>query len=89
MQAIPDEERPRARSKKGARLLRSLTTDMKQPVPVERIIRQPNSEVDCALYALLNLYVWAGIEPPPVEAAQAARRKVEGDTPDPRGPVIW
>ncbi len=39
-------------------------------VSVKKIHRQPNPWADCGLYALMNLYVWAGLEPPTVESIQ-------------------
>ena len=34
--------------------------------------RQPDPEADCGLYALQNLYVWAGLEPPEVDVVRRA-----------------
>lgn len=35
-------------------------------IPAGAIRRQPNPDELCTFYALLNLYVWAGLEPPDV-----------------------
>ncbi|MFL6333820.1 MAG: hypothetical protein ACJ754_10960 [Pyrinomonadaceae bacterium] len=47
-------------------------------IPPQLLRRQPDPEQDCGLYALQNLYVWAGVEPPDVGVMRAAFGKLPG-----------
>jgi hypothetical protein len=54
-------------------------------VPVERVRRQPLPDVGCGYYSILNLYVWAGLEPPAVEVLYECFGKLFPGVPESTG----
>jgi hypothetical protein len=52
-----------------------LTNAGRRSVPVEQIRRQLHPEKDCGFYAIQNLYVWAGLEPPTIAAMHGLCRE--------------
>ena len=58
-----------------------MTAELQHTFPVERLKCSAPGVLDCGFRAFQNLFVWAGLEPPPLEDVYAGALKVKRSRP--------